>query len=96
MVETERILRFARTRVEAAEREVLGMEQQLKEARKRLTNNTENVTMASLEEWDALVRRGIACQDLRRPKEKLHEAMHLKDEEEKNEAVRQHKIRKAV
>ena len=50
LVETERILMFARTRVEAADREVAGKEQQLKEARKRLTNNQENAVMASLEE----------------------------------------------
>ena len=63
MTETERILRFERTRVEAAEREVSGMEQQLKETRRRLNSNQEKAALASMEEWDALVRRGNAFQD---------------------------------
>ena len=66
MTETERILRFERTRVEAAEREVSGMEQQLKVARRRLTNTQEKAALASMEERDALVRRGNACQETNR------------------------------
>ena len=43
------------------------MEQHLKEARRRLNSSQEKA--ASIEERDALVRKGNACQDLRRQKE---------------------------
>ena len=49
-----------------AEREVAGMDQQLKEGRRGLTNNQEKAAMASMEERDALVRRGNACQETNR------------------------------
>ena len=48
-----------------------------------------------MEERDALVRRGNACQDLRRQKDKLREARRWEDEEDKKEAMKQQKIRKA-
>ena len=63
-METERIQWFAGNRVEAAQREVYGMEQQRKEARRRLTSNQEKAALASMEERDTLVRKGNACQDI--------------------------------
>ena len=63
------------------EGEVAGMEPQLKEDSKGLTNNQENAAMASIEERDALVMKDNACQDLRRHKEKLRLAMSWEDKE---------------
>ena len=107
LMETGKVLKLARTRVEAAEREVSGMEQQLKEAWRRLTINHEAMRRLSInqersaltimEERDALVRKGNACQcqDLRRQQDKLREARRWEDEEEKKEAMKQQRIRKA-
>ena len=57
--------------MEAAEREVTGTEQQLKEAMRRLTINQERSALASIEEREALV-----CQELggQRGEEGGHEA----------------------
>ena len=60
---------------EEEERQDSGIEQQLKEARRRLTLNLERSALATMEERDALVRKCNACQDLGRQKDKLREAM---------------------
>ena len=86
LMKTGRVLRFVRTRVEDAEREVSGMEQHLKEARRRLNSSQEKA--ASMEERDALVRKGSTCQELRRQKERLQEAMRWEDDEERKEATK--------
>ena len=72
--DTGRALKLARTRVEAEEREVSGIEQSLKEARRRLTLSHERTILATVEERDALARKGNACQGLRRQKDRLREA----------------------
>ena len=50
LMETGRALKLARTWVEASEREISGIEQQLKEARRRLTLNQERSALATMEE----------------------------------------------
>ena len=95
LIEAGRVLRLARTRVEATEREVSGREQQLKEARRRLNGNQEKAALASMEEWQALVKHGNTSHDLRSQKENLLEAKRREDEEEKKEFLRQQKFRKA-
>ena len=57
MIETGRVLRLAKTRVEAAEMEVSGMEQHQKEARMRITSKQEKAARASMEQRETLVRR---------------------------------------
>ena len=47
LADTGRALKLARTRVEAEEREVSGIEQWLKEARRRLTLSQERSALAS-------------------------------------------------
>ena len=95
LIEAGRVLRLARTRVKATEREVSGREQQLKEARRRLNGNQEKAALASMEEWQALVKHGNTSHDLRSQKENLLEAKRREDEEEKKEFLRQQKFRKA-
>ena len=50
-----RVLRLEKSRVEAVEKEVSDIEQQLKEARRRLTSMQETAARASMEEREALV-----------------------------------------
>jgi hypothetical protein len=69
------------------------MEQHLKEAKRRLNSSQEKA--ASIEERDALVRKGSTCQELRRQKERLREARRWEDNEERKEAAKQQKTRKA-
>ena len=48
-----------------------------------------------MEELDALARRGNACQDRRSHNKKLRKARRWEDEEDKKEAMRQQRFRKA-
>ena len=95
LTEAGRVLRLSRTKVEASEREVSGLEQQLKEARQRLTGNQETVALASVEERQTLVEFVNASQDLKRQKEKLRAARRREDEEEKKEFLNQQRIKRA-